>query len=450
MAVAGTDERIHQRPIEHAGDDHDRPVARSTYTRKLREAAARYEGKPLDVSFREMVGPLPADDLTHAIYPYPARLIRHIPRFLLGAEQVIGGVDYILDPFCGSGTILLEASRCGIPSYGFDQNPVAALISSVKTTPRDPAELGDALKLFLELAKKTRRSCTHPEYLARWYTTSDLSILSRSASALSDLEGLPGHDFLKLTLALAARRFALMDPRIPVPVRDRNFVQVDRKSRWHQVEHIGATMINKISRLPPGRPTPMTLAADARSPKAWELLPKNLNGIVITSPPYGASQKYIRSTSLEAGWLGFSGERGTANLESCSIGREHIRKRDVPEESHGSTFGENLKADLNELQVRSPERYRIYAHYFHDMEKVLAGIRDSKSIEKVIMILGDNWVAGDIIQTSSHIRDMMRVMGFIDRLTLRDKIAGRSLLTARKGVARPADAEYITIFARGC
>ena len=40
-----------------------------------------------------------------------------------------GELPNVLDPFCGGGTIPLEAQRLGLPSFGGDLNPVAVLIS---------------------------------------------------------------------------------------------------------------------------------------------------------------------------------------------------------------------------------------------------------------------------------------------------------------------------------
>lgn len=49
-----------------------------------------------------------------------------------------GELPSILDPFCGGGTIPLEARRLGLPTYGSDLNPVAVLISKalVEIPPR--------------------------------------------------------------------------------------------------------------------------------------------------------------------------------------------------------------------------------------------------------------------------------------------------------------------------
>ena len=69
-----------------------------------------------------------------SIHPYPARFINDIPNNLI---EIIGCKDgtVILDPFCGSGTTLVEAQRHNIKSIGIDLNPIACLISKVKTTP---------------------------------------------------------------------------------------------------------------------------------------------------------------------------------------------------------------------------------------------------------------------------------------------------------------------------
>ena len=40
----------------------------------------------------------------------------------------------VLDPFCGSGTVLLEAALRGHLAIGVDVNPLARLLSRVKTT----------------------------------------------------------------------------------------------------------------------------------------------------------------------------------------------------------------------------------------------------------------------------------------------------------------------------
>ena len=84
-------------------------------------------------------------DSISLLHPYPARFIDALPRQLI---SIIGCPEntIVFDPFCGSGTTLIEAQRAGIQSVGVDLNPIACLISRVKTTPLEDG--------FLDVAKR--------------------------------------------------------------------------------------------------------------------------------------------------------------------------------------------------------------------------------------------------------------------------------------------------------
>lgn len=71
--------------------------------------------------------------LTHNIHPYPAKFIPQIPNNLI--RELSLPRETVADIFCGSGTTLLEALRLGRNAVGIDANPIATLISEVKTTP---------------------------------------------------------------------------------------------------------------------------------------------------------------------------------------------------------------------------------------------------------------------------------------------------------------------------
>ena len=68
---------------------------------------------------------------THGLHPYPAKFIPQIPAWAIEAFSSPG--DTVLDPFCGSGTALVEALRLGRHAIGVDANPLACLISRAKT-----------------------------------------------------------------------------------------------------------------------------------------------------------------------------------------------------------------------------------------------------------------------------------------------------------------------------
>ena len=65
----------------------------------------------------------------HGIYPYRGKISA------LDAEQILSQMpknSVVLDPFCGSGTIVYEGLRFGLSTIGIDANPIAVVLSNGK------------------------------------------------------------------------------------------------------------------------------------------------------------------------------------------------------------------------------------------------------------------------------------------------------------------------------
>src|SRR3989338_8590683 len=77
--------------------------------------------------------------LTHGYHPFHGKFIPQIPRMII--EHLTKPGDTVLDPFCGSGTALIEANIADRNVIGVDISPIAVLISKVKTTFIDPKKL---------------------------------------------------------------------------------------------------------------------------------------------------------------------------------------------------------------------------------------------------------------------------------------------------------------------
>jgi hypothetical protein len=68
-----------------------------------------------------------AHDWYRFVLSYPAHLVRtYVDRFGLAPT------NNVLDPFCGTGTTLVECKKLGIQSYGIEPNPMAAFASRTK------------------------------------------------------------------------------------------------------------------------------------------------------------------------------------------------------------------------------------------------------------------------------------------------------------------------------
>lgn len=79
---------------------------------------------------------------SHGYHRYPAKFLPDVVRKII--EDYAKDSNLIVDLFAGCGTTLVEAKVHGIPSFGTDINPVAQLITKVKTTPINPVHLQQA------------------------------------------------------------------------------------------------------------------------------------------------------------------------------------------------------------------------------------------------------------------------------------------------------------------
>lgn len=66
----------------------------------------------------------------HGLYPYRGKISALDAQFIINQLPMKGT---LLDPFCGSGTIVYEAQKHGLKSFGVDSNPLAVQIAKAKT-----------------------------------------------------------------------------------------------------------------------------------------------------------------------------------------------------------------------------------------------------------------------------------------------------------------------------
>ena len=147
--------------------------------------------RPVNTDFRALVSWVKVgDQRTHLIHPYPAKLLAHIAHFFVHASVLSGMGSRVLDPFCGSGTVALEASMSGRQALVADANPMARLLTRVKTTPYSSEKL---LTEAVEIPRRARRYRTAPAVdivnSTLWYSASrkkELEILRRAVFEVED------------------------------------------------------------------------------------------------------------------------------------------------------------------------------------------------------------------------------------------------------------------------
>lgn len=127
-------------------------------------------------------------DYVHGFCTYPAMMVPKMQREILEVclEESENKHPVLLDPFAGSGTILVEGMLQGLDIVGIDINPLAVLLCKVKTTIISPKILEQhtaAIKTEIERLKGCEITKHSFDGIEKWFTTqaiSDLTIL-RSA-----------------------------------------------------------------------------------------------------------------------------------------------------------------------------------------------------------------------------------------------------------------------------
>ena len=398
------------------------------------------------------------DSVTHWIHWYPAKMFHRIPSVFLDTMGFAKD-SMVLDPFCGSGTVLLEANLRGHHAVGIDINPLAQLISSVKTTPLNPTELLDQLGLLLDSAKISSSEPDANPILDTWLSPLARVGLHRLALGISEITKAEVRDFFLVALSSIVRRASIADPAIPPLVRLRAEkaesagLRYRRALQYSQAVTIPSVFSSfnqaaraNIARMSElyclrhdlGETTLGPLGADAANTK----LPSESVDCIITSPPYCGSQKYVRSMKLEMITTGYPLHK-LIQLDRQTLGTEAIPTKPTPL-TELLTLDPYIDSIIRAIYSANPVRARMasdYAKYITVFVKEC--FRVLRPGGHVLTTLGRSTLAGVQFPIDEILRRAGRENGLEVIATLVDPIPSRGLLMQRHKSAGRIDEEYI-------
>lgn len=260
-----------------------------------------------------------------AIHPYPAKFIANIPRAFL-ASLPMPDRTAVLDPFCGSGTTLVEAQRMGLPSVGIDLNPIACLISRVKTTPT-PSGLELAATEIVSIASSNH----DPERwdipnVDHWFKPEIQEAIAALIQGIRDRQAEETNDVLLLALSSILVRVSNQDS-------DTRYAAIEKSVTKNDVfDHFFAAC-RKIHKALVARNWSITPSRVIEA-NILKIDPAKIEipvGMIITSPPYPNAYEYWLYHKYRMWWLGFD----PLSVKAQEIGaRAHFFKREPHTEDH--------------------------------------------------------------------------------------------------------------------
>jgi len=350
--------------VSFCSEEHMCPVMQTTlgFTEELLapEDLRRNKLKDADRAFH---------DWYRFVLSYPPHLVRtYFCRFGLSGDRLV------LDPFCGTGTTLVEAKKNGIRSYGIEAHPMACFASKVKTNwSVEPERLVEHANEVIQRARRAlddwngKRRTLSPEQESLLLTQSIGSIplhkclilreeIQRASdSSIRDIE-LLAFAFVSVFVASNLK----FGPEVGVGSNKKTDAPVFES--WLSKVSEMAGDLRQFASL--ASIASKCVLGDARQ-MLGDLSPQSVDG-VITSPPYPNEKDYTRTTRLESVLLGFIRSKQDLRLLKQSLIRSNTRNVYHTDDDDLAVLG-NSKINAIASEI---ERRRIALHKDSGFERL--------------------------------------------------------------------------------
>lgn len=268
------------------------------------------------------------DSVTHPLHTYPARMHPATARALVSLCFETQSVEprLVLDPFCGSGTTLVEGRALGLDVIGSDLNPLAVRIARAKTWASDKKRLdafGDVGKIIsasaFEEGKAARRADYKPrpirvpegvdqakreEEIGEWFAPHVRRELEFLAAAIDELREEDDElaELFLVCLSSILIKCSKRNSDTSSKIVKRNIGR-GMPARWfgERVELMreGLMDLHKAG----GAGSVRVLQHDARDLAGAGIMPASV-GAIISSPPYVGTYDYVDHHRLRLAFLG--------------------------------------------------------------------------------------------------------------------------------------------------
>jgi hypothetical protein len=389
----------------------------------------------------------------HGLHEYRGKFNPQVVR-AIGNLFALADDAHILDPFCGSGTTLLESRHADWNALGLDLNPLAVTIANAKlqaikasvdrvvreaTTLADSARVVAAGRDFSRPWKKEERAhllgqedasarIPNLEYLKLWIQPSVMVQVLWILRAIEEHASPQLRQVFRLVLSDQIRNVSLQDPgdlrirrrKDPPPNHPLLTMFADAVER-----RLGQVAVAK-SALGSRKTTQRAIVGDSRELYALRAnyLSSGMTPVaVISSPPYATALPYIDTQRLSLCILGLLDWRSIGRLERSLIGTRELgtRERVTTEErlacppDHLRTVAIRCRQMMDAMSAQDGFRRRngpaLVFRYFDDMGKVLGNLlRVMAPNGHAAFVVGPN---ATTLNGSLHVIDTPRLLADI-------------------------------------
>jgi hypothetical protein len=352
---------------------------------------------------------------THGLHRFPGKFIPNLPRYLIRQFTANGNKELIFDPFCGSGTTLVEAALEGVPFYGQDIDPLAIMITNAKTTPLSKSDQSFLEKHWHKFNFQKNNQSLYPPTpnLNHWF----------SEIAVQELSAIKGHC---LSLPDRLKRFSLVIFSSII----RRVSYADDQTQKTYVSHT----------LPKKPPLPSDLfpvflkraltgmreytdrvgssvEGSSTVSDARKVININRPFNVITSPPYIDSIDYIYNQLLEYFWLlpelGIDSYSAIQQMRKMPMGHV-VLKREIELVTSLLNGQKKQFKDLYEsIATISPKEALAVSNFFIDFLQHLHIVSNRQTCGSYyICIIGNSFIRGQQVQTSDFLIPIFESVGY--------------------------------------
>lgn len=366
-------------------------------------------GKKYEDNFWDFTG-ADTKEYTHSFHIYPAMMIPQVAREILNRYKT-KEMSVLFDPYCGTGTSLVEGSLVGLKCIGTDLNPLARLISKSKVT---KVNINNIKSLFRDFEKyiisDNNIDLKKPNInnIDFWFKEKQINDLLSIKYFIDEIKDEDEKDFFLVPFSETLREVSLTRngefklyriPKEKIDTWNPNTIELFKEKVKRNIDgYIEYEKENKVY-----NHEVYNFNSSEEIPN--DLIQENSVNIVITSPPYGDSGTtvaYGQFSTLSNEWLGIEDAR---KLDKKLMGG---KTTDIEK-----TGFEQLDEIIKTIEAERPKRAREIWSFYRDYKKSMENV--SKTIKKngiCAYVVGNRRVSDIELPTDEFTRFVFEQNGF--------------------------------------